>query len=291
METDKNLQMLCFSFSFSGSCDVYVVPCIDHNYSHAYSNLHLLFKSLQIAIRDNTIVSHNGSGFDFFVLAKKYRVGVKRVYDTMLAQHRCFPEVEKSLGHTISLWAYFEPYHKDEGGSYSNSDQCRSMWKYCGKDVYTMRLCHMAIVEYARRQPGLEDSIAQAMSSIRPYLITTLQGIKYDNNALVSVMKTNDRLMTQYLRFIKLLCGYQMLPSSSKQTVNYFHDKLHYPVIDYGKPSKKDGTKKPSLGKKNIFKLRLRYNNPVLDLCINYRETMKESGSLKFTPWIPNITV
>ena len=64
---------------------------------------------------------------------------------------------------------------------------------------------------------------------------------------------------------------------------------LDYDVVGYGK-EREDGTRKPSLGKENIFKLKLSLAkegivNPVLDFVIAYRELQTESGYLKFLPW------
>ncbi len=294
IETDSNLNLLCFAFSFGR--DVWTVPCLSHDYSWAYSNLHQILQALAIAFRDNTVIAHNGANFDFFVFAYKYHISIgKKVKDTMLMHHRCYPEVEKSLGHCTSIWTW-EPFHKDEGGGgYNNTEQCKRMWSYCGKDVYTMVLIHDSILQHAKRIPGLLDSIEQVSESIRPYLITTLTGIKYDQEKLLAIVKENDRLMTQYLRIIHLLVGEttvkklktrfkSSLPSSNPQCVEYFHNMLGYPIVGRGKV-KKDGTRGASLAKKNIFKLRLKFNNPVLDLVIAYRELAKESGTLKFLPW------
>ena len=38
------------------------------------------------------------------------------------------------------------------------------------------------------------------------------------------------------------------------------------------------------MAKKNLYKLKLKQENPVIDLIIAYRETQKESGALKFNP-------
>lgn len=75
------------------------------------------------------------------------------------------------------------------------------------------------------------------------------------------------------------------MPGSNKQCCTYFHDMLGYPVISRGKETKK-GTRNASLAKQNMYKLRLRFDNPVIDFCLAYRELAKESGSLKFNPWI-----
>lgn len=291
IETDyeeHNLQ--CFSFTFDGRV-VYSVPILDHNYKWAYSGVHYIMRSLAVALSRNTVVAHNGAAFDFFVLANKYRIPVTKCYDTMLAMHRCYPDIEKSLGHCTSLWTW-EKFHKDEDSQgYMTHDQMMARLRYCGKDVYTMFLIHQAITKYARTIPGLEHSIQTAMDSIRPYLLTTLQGIKVDAELVQKSASENDRLMEQYDRIIKWFVGtsavseIQSKPSflagSNKQCCKYFHDLLGYPVV-----ARSMKTQEPSLAKKAMFKLALKHDNPVIQLVLAYREVAKEYGTYKFVPWL-----
>lgn len=298
IETDCNFNILCFSFSFTTKT-VYVVPTLLPDYSFAYSALHQIYRALAIAIRDNILVAHNGANFDFFVLAYKYRIPIYRVYDTMISHHRCFPEVEKSLGHCTSLWTN-ESFHKDEGDvPYNSLSNAKQVWNYCGKDVFTMGLIRQSINTYAKRNPGLEDSIQQANDSIKPYLIMQLMGIRYKQEAIDKLIDYNDRMCNQFLRWLNILIGADTLklirghgksamPGSNPQCVEYFHNLLGYDVVGRGK-ERKDGTKGPSLGKENIFKLRLKVENPVLDIVIAYRELIKETGTLKFNPWKSNV--
>ena len=296
LETDYDQGLQCFSFSFGYKQPIYCVPFLDHNYHLYYgSKTALLLKGISMASHNNTIVAHNGSGFDFIVLCNRYHIPLgPNMFDTMIAMHRCFPEVEKSLGHGTSIWTW-ESFHKDEGNTgYLLPELVTKKLRYCGKDVYTMILIYEAIQNYAKTIPGLKESIQQAMESLRPYLITTLLGIKYDQKIVEETFAENDALMMQYARIAKLLIGakyYDFIQGKSKkpllnsntQCVKYFHDLLGYPIVGRGK-EKKDGTRGPSLAKKNMYKLKLKHTNPVIDLCLAYRETAKESGSLKFTP-------
>lgn len=291
IETDGNLHITCAGLGFSDGI-IFVLPFVDNMYRRSYSHLPIILKSLSKAIYNNCVVAHNGAAFDFFVLAHKYHMPIGwRVYDTMLAQHRCFPEIEKSLGHCTSLWTY-EPFHKDESYFYfTTPEQLNQLMRYCGKDVYTMMLIKRAIDSYAKTIPGLTESIAQVNEAIRPYLTIEMQGMHFKDEIRKEIMEENDKLMTQYIRMSNILVGGNTikelqrknktsLVASPQKCVHYFHDMLEYPIVGR---SKKTGL--PSLGKNNIYKLRLRVNNPVLDLVIKYRETSKESGSLKFTEW------
>lgn len=295
IETDPNLNITCFAFSF-GYPDVYVVPVLDHDYSKAYGNLPMVFKALCSAISRNVCVAHNGSGFDFIVLAHKYHIPVNRVYDTMLAANRIYPEVEKSLGHCISLPWMFESFHKDESGfAFGNREQAMNLWKYCGKDVSSLVLLKEAQLKYASKIPGLTSSIMAVNSYVKAYTAMTLIGLRYDQSFLDETIKANDRLCNQYLRILTVLIGKKnmeaikrngkgSIASSSKQAIRYFHDMLQYKIVLRSKK-----TKLPSLAAKAMFKLKLAHPiMPVIDCIIAYRILAKETGSLKFKPYKTN---
>ena len=293
IETDPEWNITVFGFSFGNSPIVYVVPLLRYHYAPAYgSSTPFILKALSQAMVSNTVVCHNAM-FDLLILAWKYHIPVGRnIFDTMVAHHRCFPGMEKSLGHCCSIWTT-DTYHKDEGiFNPHNSEQEQALWQYNGRDVAAMKKIKPAIEDYARRIPGLIDSIAQGNSSIRPYLISTLQGIEYDEQARLKIVKDNDIIMTGLLRTIRMLTGDEAwkyyskgsdkaLPSSNPQCAKYFHDLLGYKVV---KHSAKTG--KPSLDEKSILKLRIKHHeNPVLELILSFRERAKESSTLGFVPW------
>ena len=297
IETDYEEQnLLCFAFSFDG-INIFSVPTLDYTYSLAYPTIYYILRALSIAIRDNTVVAHNGAAFDFFVLAYKYKIPINKTYDTMLAMHRCFPDIERSLGHCTSLWTN-EKFHKDTySRAYATKEHMMQKLMYCGKDVYTMYLIKQAIDNYAKTIPGLTNSIGAAMECIRPYLTTTLQGIRYSNEVREKVLADNDIILNKYLMLINYLVGDEALeriqkgksgkrsaavmPLSNKQCVKYFHDELTYPVV-----GRSPVTGEPSLAKKNLYKLQLKESNPVLSLISVFRAIAKESSMLKFCPWI-----
>lgn len=295
METDANFNITCFAFGTDPST-VYVVPVIDHTYALAYEQTLLaqIFRSLAVAIRDNTIIAHNGSGFDYLILARNYKIPVGvNCCDTMLEHHRCATSVEKSLGHAISRWTYL-PYHKDEGNfAYGNDRQAMQLWQYCGKDVSSMMHVHSGIHSHAATVPGLSESIDQTNASIRPYLISTLTGMSYSSEEMLLKIRDNDRYANAYMKLGRYLTGRErFLPTSPKDCVSYFHDQMDYPVLG------KTPTGKPSLNEKIMLKLALAIKakakkdtgrddtaNPMIDLVLAYRGLIKESGSLGFVPW------
>jgi hypothetical protein len=291
IETDYEEQNFqCFAFSFDG-INIHCVPILDYSYQPSYSGCHYILRALAIAFHNNTLVAHNGAGFDFFVLGYKYRIAINRVYDTMIAMFRCFPDVEKSLGHCTSYWTW-EHFHKDEDSlGYRTKDQMMKRLEYCGKDVYTMFLIHQEITKYAKTVPGLTESIECAMDAIRPYVTMSLKGISFDPEKVRESAFENDRLMEQYDRIIKFLIGPlsmleiqggkdRMFAGSNKQVAHYLHDMLGYSII------MRTDTGAPSVGKKTLYKLALKHeDNPVIQFILAYRTLAKEYGTYKFIPW------
>lgn len=280
---DRNLLCVGFSFgSFDSGNPVYVVPFLRWNYEIAYADFHRILRAFSVALRRNTIVCHNAM-FDLSVLASKYSLPFcGDVYDTMLAQHRCFPEAEKSLGHTLSCWPdIWEEFHKDEGVfPPRNREQEHQLWNYNAKDVFAMKLIKRSQQAYMAADFGLTASVGQANRMIRRYMISMLQGMRFREDLRAGTLTENDKLMTHYLRALRLLVGRELLPTSPPQCRKYLFDELDYPV------QYKTEVGNASTGDKAIQKLKLKFpNNAVLDFILEYRERAKESGQLKFTPW------
>jgi len=206
-------------------------------------------------------------------------------YDTMLSHHRIFPEREKSLGHAISHLTLGERYHKDQGiFQPHNTEQEQKLWYYNGRDVSSMILVKGALDKIVSESNhyGLQESIGQANDMILPYIVMTLQGIRYSEEARATMIKENDRLMMQYLRAIKILTGgIEVLPTSNKQCGEYFRDMMRYPIVH-----RSDKTQLPSWDENTLRQLKLHgVKNPVIDLCLAFRARGKETGTLKFQPW------
>jgi len=297
METDiEELNMLCFAFSLDNGATIYSVPILDYNYKPAYGPLtYHIIRALVVAIRNNTIVAHNGAAFDFLVLALKYHIPIYKCIDTLIVNRRIYPEIEASLGHCTSLWT-LQKFHKDtDSFAYRTREHMMQKLTYCAKDVFTMSLIRQRQYEFAKTIPGLTESINLANRSIRPYITSIVQGVKYSQNEVDALVKENDELMSQYNRIIEKLIGPAGLahchaatkskhkaffPSSNVQCCDYFHDQLGYPVVQ-----RSSTTQKPLLGKQQLYKLALEHKNPVITFSLLYRQVQKETSAVMFNPF------
>lgn len=283
METDFiSADMRCFAFMFGNRpTDVWIVPVLTTDYKPAYDQINEILRALAVCIRRNTTVAHNGAHFDFLILAIKYRIPISKVYDTMVAMNRIYPTLEKSLGHCVSLET-FEPYHKNEGiHGYRNATQAEQLYYYCGKDVFTMYLVKQAQIARAHADSGLGASIALANRSIKPYLTNTILGLHFSEEERQAWIRKSDKLLTAYMRFMRVLHGENVAPLISNQKcTKYFHEQLGYSVV---KRSEKTGN--PSLAEDALIKLALMNDNPVIRFLIKYRQKQKETSTLKFKVW------
>lgn len=287
IETDIDTDTLdCIGFSVNDSPRVFVVPVYRWNGKLAYpqDRLYRFLAVLSSALLRNTVIIHNCM-FDLVWLSVHLRIPFgRRIYDTMVAHKRILPEIEKSLGHCISLYTY-QPYHKDEHQMSRSAESEARLWAYNAKDVYAMRLVHKGQLAYAANQPGMMESIEQANNSLYPYLLATLRGLHVDIGRLAEAKIRSDKRIKQIRRIILALIGDPKFnPDSPVQLVKYFHDKLCYKVMARSKQ-----TSKPSLGGKALYQLALKYDNPLIPSILYYREIVKERGMMDFCnhqfPW------
>lgn len=253
---------------------VYVVPVYLSSGSLAYREFHKFYRSLSLCLSRTEVVIHN-SMFDLTVLHGFYKTCLpSRVYDTMVAQHRCFPEAEKSLAHAISCWTG-QPYHKDTSTEVYNHEGEKDLWMYNARDVYNLKLIRDAQLEHAKSDEGLMASINQGNASIVPYLTTSLTGLRLDSLKLATVHAKLERHKNLYQKIASILVGKPFNPGSTKQCASFFHDTLHYGVVS------KTSAGAPALGSKQLYQLQLKHNNPLIPVVLKYREAAKDASSLE----------
>lgn len=283
----ETLDITVFSYCFLDPNDyetiphVKIVPCRRYNYTRAYENLPKIFVSLAVAMRDNTTVHHNGSCFDIWVISYKYRIpfGIRH-FDTMDSHHRNHLEVEKSLGHAISLYTDLF-YHKNSAGTFTphNTHQEMNLWRYNGIDTFAMVYVKRGILRYAEKI-GSISSIEQTNMATYPYLMLTFMGIRTNQEAAQLKIDENDKRINQYLRILNTLIGRKVNPRSNKDIPHYLFGKKDEGGLGL-KPVGYTKAFKPAADGKALIKLFV--NNPqivTLRLILEIRRIQKESEAL-----------
>ncbi len=299
IETDpETLDITCFAFAYEDPITtelvtpVFIVPIRRWYYACSYENPAEIFSSLAMAFKSNIVVTHNGHQFDLFVFAYKYRVPWGRQnWDTMIAFHRLFPEIEKSLGHGLSLFTDL-PYHKNEGVFRPfNIEQEQQLWKYCGKDVFGMYEMRKQQELYGRKI-GATESMAFGNSLIPLYLTETFTGIRKNAQATTDIIVANELRITEVTKILYILVGRELNVKSPPQMKVYLYgakDKggLGLQPFFYGKVSKKTGKASPKADAKSLLKLQVKHGLASIAVILELRRLHKQTSSLKINYWNP----
>lgn len=283
IETTETQQLTCIGIGWADgdSFITKVLPWTDYTGQRSDAPLHQakFLRALSIAFQNNTIVAHNGA-FDFFVLAWKYKVLLpKYPRDTMLMHHRCYAEVEKSLGHLESFYTD-EPYHKNDGVFRPcNIKQARQLYEYNAKDVYITALCYFKILSRFKEDEGRVASMAQANEMIRPLLTAQLQGIRLDVDRLDKIVNNHKTKEIAFERVLKTLVGFELNARSPQQVKQYLYEDQKIK-----KPAKDPTNEKSLLQVYNRSKL------PSIKVILALRAARKAASALGFNKWLKDRT-
>lgn len=287
VETDRLFNFTCIGI---GTCwrdegtgkykiRVIVVPVkkFDGGCWYPDRDIYSFIRALAKAFSYKIIVGHNLM-FDLFILAMRWKIPFpKDVFDTMISFHRLYPEVEKSLGHLISLFLYVE-YHKGTGVFDPKTfEDSRKLWIYNGKDVSRLVPIAHAISREATRDDRVHLSITRANKMVRPYLTVMFQGMLVDTQLYLKKFEEYELKRKVLGRVLNLVCGRAINASSPKQVASYVYGEL--------------GCKEPDEDKtaeKTLLTHLLKKPAPSLKTIIQIRGTRKASSSMKFRMWRNN---
>lgn len=263
---------------------VHVIPIYSYNnarattlrkFAQVWKYFYKLFTSCEVIV-------HNAN-FDLPFLCHNMRLPIpRRIYDTMASSHRCFPQVEKSLAHVTALWTNF-PYHKGEYVTPRSMAQEQALWRYNAKDVAVLLPIRDAQLAYASSVPGQLSSIQTVNRAHDKYQINSLFGLRFNQRTQNAELVKSEMAQAAYLRIVRKLTGEpDFNPGSSQQCCKFFYERLKYEPQAFS-----DTTGEPTCSRKALYKLAIKYNNPVIPFIIKYREAAKNASNLRpnlFTP-------
>ena len=278
IETTPNYSLTVISLGCMETKNIYTIPFYSYTKETFYPlhKYHILLKVLALSFKRNRWVAHNAM-FDFFILAWRFKIPPPfDIYDTMLARHRIEPEPEKSLGHCISEYLDL-PYHKDDGiFEPKNHWQEKQLWDYNARDVETTMLLYDVMQDISSSDARLSDSIARGQKFLRPFLLSSLMGLRINREDLTSERRRLEKLYNQYQRVVNKLVGYELNINSPKQVAEYL-----YECKGFGGKSKI----KKDTDSKTLIKLLAKYNVPVCKVILRMRRIAKDCGVLDFAGW------
>jgi len=280
IETDPStFQITAFAFSVDAK-RVWIFPFFNWTGGlvGTFAGQALMMRELANTMSRTRVVCHNAL-FDLFILMWKYKIPPPpqaQIYDTMIAHHRMYIGREKSLGHCVSFYTH-QPYHKDEAiFRPTNPTQFKQFLLYNGKDVETMALVHQQQAIHAASL-GAERSIADGCALIRPLLAKTYRGLLVDEPkwcARIDELRGKSEWFEKNV--LPKLADGKLNPRSPDQVSSWLYEKHSFP-----RPVGNDSL----TGKRQLYKLLLKYDIPLIRTVLACRKWSKEAGQLQFRLW------
>lgn len=200
-----------------------------------------LYKILRVSKIE--IVGQNWM-YDMQYIAKHWGFCPWPTFDTMLAQHVCFPgAMPKGLDFICSLYQDYYVYWKDEGKQwdprYVDEEQ---LWVYNCKDCCgTLESSY--ILEKNIEKYNLVEPFKFQMKMVRNVMLTMLRGVRtdteYRNKLAMSLLEE----MIHRQQFLNEVLEMDFNPRSSPQMKSLFYKQFGVPPVLHKK------TKRPTLNK------------------------------------------
>gem|GEM_PF-2127351 len=150
--------------------------------------------------------------------------------DTMLSQHVCFSNMQKSLGFLSSMYVENHVYWKDEGKEWDGKTDEAQLWNYNCKDC----VATYEIADSLQKTIGMMNlrKVHTFQQSLWwPVLETMNRGICVDQQRrAVFAMELFEELSKREQFFIDVL-GYPLNPKSGPQMKELFYDQLRQKEI------------------------------------------------------------
>jgi hypothetical protein len=275
---EKTDSMQCISIA----CDddpVVTIPIYDHNgfLVIKHYNLGLLMQ----LVAKCTVVGHNVS-FDLGFLAHFHGFPLpKNACDTMLTQHRIFPEAEKSMYHLITYWLNVPNHKGTVNFDCFNRNQYHQLLEYNGQDVAVTRELHQVQSAFLLLNRQYAGSVLQANQMIIPYLKATLTGFHINRGNQIAQRAKLKKDIANAERYLNCLVGYPINSGSSKQVIEYL-DKMAYPILS------RTDSGATQVDAKTLFRYCIKFpDNVALRVILILRDLDKTLSMLNFKSYYP----
>jgi len=197
-----------------------------HYWSEAEESV-LMYKMQQLLTHVNAQVIGQNFSYDAQYFHRWLHYVPRLVRDTMLSQHVCFSNLQKSLDFLASMYCEHYTYWKEEIKS-TNEDE---YWRYNCKDcVITFEVDE--VEQQTITSMGLQSVQDFQQELFWPVLTTMNRGIRMATEKRGAfAMMLSDEIAARE-QYIIDVCGYPLNPASPKQMQEFFYDQLNFkPII------------------------------------------------------------
>lgn len=241
-----------------------------------------IVRRLEATLDGNRLrLSNQNINFDRQWWRRFLLVDAKASFDTMTAQHVCWPGTPKSLAYISSLYCSYHKFWKDDGRNWTIDQDEEVLWRYCCIDcVSTWEATK--VLDQLVKSLGLTAQFAERMEQLDIAYEMMIRGIRLDekerSRQLMQVMNDQARLQS-YLEMIvpkdwpALVAGKgskSQWYSSPAQAATLFYDLLGCKEIINRK------TKQRTLDDDALLRIKTTY--PVLEQLVEPIQSLRSLG-------------
>lgn len=192
-----------------------------------------IWVALNKAFQKNSHCSNQNLAYDIDYMLDPYRIepsGFK--FDPMIAHKLCYPELDKGLDFTTSIYTYI-PYYKDEGKTWKKKVPDKQVWYYCCKDVWATPKVATAIRQELISQ-GLANTYEQRAHRLIPIAIEMQRNRLKINlewkTKLSNILEDERQKVHKELSLLTGISADKLNVKSNPQIAKILYEDLRLPV-------------------------------------------------------------
>jgi len=188
IETQYYKEISCIGFSCEASSAI-CIPFRDAGGKWWYGSQEDEVRGLIADILGDPQIGIRGQNLHYdWSYLKRAGYGVRGFeFDTMVAQHSAWPELDKSLAFLASFYTK-EPYWKDDGKDWKQVKDFPRLWQYNATDVAVTEELVETLKSEIKSQ-GVEQTFNEEMRLVPIFMDQTLRGIKFNTQLRDSLKK------------------------------------------------------------------------------------------------------
>lgn len=199
------------------------------NLKYIHSLMYEVFNSNAIKIAQNI-------GFELQYISRFWGYLIKKPwFDTMIAQHSCYPEFLKGLDFLTSVYIN-EPYYKDDLRTWKeNISDLKLLWTYnCKDSAYTLEIKHALVNEM--KDLTVTHTYNHMMDLVEPLVFMMLKGLAPDKDRIKHYKKVYQDQLDTVMEEIQEKFG-DVNPNSSQQMLALIKKLKIKPVMRGKRPT------------------------------------------------------
>lgn len=199
-------------------------------YWSADEELEIIWRLYQICRHPNLTAVGQNFLYDAQYIDRWWMFPIDRPFDTMIAQHSCFSNMQKSLDFLASMYCTYYRYWKDEGRDWDTSMPELQHWEYNCKDtVNTFEISD--VLPAVASSMGLQKVGDFQQSLFRPVLRTMLHGVRINKQLRADYALYLHDEIAKRQQWLNDVIGGELNIRSSDQMKEFFYGMLRQKPI------------------------------------------------------------